>query len=160
MEIWKTRGVYWKFFKPHYYLDLGLPPFAEYFVGTVDGEMVCHLAVAPLFTANAYRATRLVVLPEWQGTGVGTKFLDYVCQYHLEGGGRKGKKFPTFFHTSHPQLCAALRRRKGWVQTGARLYGGNRKKSAVSLRKTGKGEMKSGGFGGHFRAVQAFKSEV
>ena len=59
-----------------------MPVAAEYFVGFVGGEPVCHLAVTPLFTAKAYRSTRLVVLPEWQGIGVGTKFLAAVCEYH------------------------------------------------------------------------------
>ena len=55
-----------------------MPPAAEYFVGTVNGELVCHLAVCPMFTAKAYRATRLVVMPEWQGAWVGIKFLEWV----------------------------------------------------------------------------------
>src|SRR5699024_4881606 len=98
---------------------LGHPLAAEDFVGTVNGEMVAHLAVCPLFTAKAYRATRLVVMPEWQGAGVGTRLLNWVMQYHLEGNGRRGRKYPTFFHTSHPQLCGYWRRSGKWVQTGA-----------------------------------------
>ncbi|MDR0905778.1 MAG: hypothetical protein LBN00_06355 [Oscillospiraceae bacterium] len=157
LEVFKTDGSYWHYFKPHYYLDLPMPPAAEYFVGTVDGELACHLAVAPLFTANGYRATRLVTMPEWQGAGVGVRFLEWVCQYHLEGNGRKNKKIPTFFHTSHPQLCAALRRSKRWVQTSAILYGDNKTRSARSMTKS-RGNIKMNlGYGGHFRAVQGFK---
>lgn len=132
-------------------------------MGTVNGELVCHVAVCPLFTAKAYRATRLVVMPEWQGAGVGTKFLNMVMQYHLDGNGRCNRKYPTFFHTSHPQLCNYLRNAKGWRQTNAMLYGGNKKSSIRSISKAG-GEingkkMKSAGYGGHFRAAQAFKYE-
>ena len=134
---------------------------AEYFVGVIDGEPVCHLAVAPLFTAKAYRATRLVVAPEWQGIGVGTKFLNAVCQYHLDGNGRCGHKFPVFFHTSHPQLCGALRHSSRWIQTGAMLYGDNKARSSASMKRSASkspGRRKcSTGYGGHFRAVQAFK---
>lgn len=134
-------------------------------MGVVGGELVAHVAVCPLFTANAYRATRLVVMPEWQGAGVGTKFLEYVMQYHLEGNGRKNKKLHTFFHTSHPQLCHYLRRSGEWVQTNASLYGSKKKRSMESMQKTGKGMLKKNGtrkvpktgYGGHFRAVQAFK---
>jgi GNAT superfamily N-acetyltransferase len=142
------------------------PPCAEYFVGTVDGELVSHVAVCPLFTAKAYRATRLVVMPEWQGAGVGTAFLNTVMQYHLEGNGRCGHKFPTFFHTSHPQLCRYLRNSKKWIQNSAKLHGDNKVKSRTTLMRTGKsfsekGGKKarkiSGGYGGHFRAIQGFK---
>ena len=136
-----------------------MPPAAEYFVGTVDGELVAHLAVAPFFSAGAYRATRLVVMPEWQGAGVGTKFLEWVCQYHKEGRGRRGKQMPVLFHTSHPQLVGYLKNSPKWVLKSQQLFGGNKVKSASSLRRTtggGIGE-NSTGYGGHFRAVQGFK---
>ena len=163
LEVRKVNGSYWRYFKPHYYLDLPMPPAAEYFVGTVDGELACHVAVSPRFEVNGYRATRLVTMPEWQGAGVGWKFLNWVAQYHLDGHGRKGRKYPTYFHTSHPQLCMALRRAKTWVQCSAVLYGANKTKSAVSIRrcrvKAGATNLSeySSGYGGHFRAVQGFK---
>ena len=55
---------------------------------------------------------RLVVLPEWQGIGIGSAFLNEVCRLHLEGKGRCGRQYPTYFNTSHPQLCNSLRRQK------------------------------------------------
>lgn len=129
-------------------------------MATVNGELVAHLAVCPLFTAKAYRATRLVVMPEWQGAGVGTAFLNEVMEYHLDGNGRCGHKYHTFFHTSHPQLCGYLRHSKKWAQTNAMLHGANKARSMKSMAKTGKGikgKKINSGFGGHFRAVQAFK---
>lgn len=162
LQIYKVRGtVFPRLFKQHYYLDLPAPVAAEYFVGFINGEPVCHVAVSPLFTAGAYRATRLVVMPEWQGIGVGTKFLAAVCEYHRQGHGRCGKMLPVFFHTSHPQLCGALRHSRKWVQTAASLYGANKTKSISSLIKSaarkGQPGRPTSGYGGHFRAVQAFK---
>lgn len=160
LEIRKVNGSYWRYFKPHYYLDLPMPIAAEYFVGTVNGELACHLAVCPWFHLNGYRATRLVTMPEWQGAGVGTRFLDAIAQYHLDGNGRKGKKLPIYFHTSHPQLCSSLRRSDKWVQVSAKLYGGNKTKSNKTLGKSAAAKGRKtieGGFGGHFRAVQGFK---
>lgn len=157
LRIYQVSGSVFRHFKPHYYLDLPHPVAAQYFVGLIDNEPVCHLAVTPLFTAKAYRATRLVVMPEWQGIGIGTKFLNAVCQYHLDGRGRCGHKYPVFFHTSHPQLCGALRHSKKWLQTNAQLYGANKSRSAASMRRTNKKGNAACGYGGHFRAVQAFK---
>jgi GNAT superfamily N-acetyltransferase len=141
-----------------------MPIAAEYFIGTVNGELACHLAVSPWFHLKGYRATRLVTMPEWQGAGVGTRFLNAVAEYHLQGNGRRNKQLPTYFHTSHPQLCAALRRSEKWVQCSAKLYGDNKKRNAESLRRseekkgtTVKGGIQSSGFGGHFRAIQGFK---
>lgn len=160
LEIWKVNGSYWKYFKPHYYLDLPMPIAAEYFVGTIDGELACHLAVSPWFHVGGYRATRLVTMPEWQGAGVGSRFLDAIAQYHMDGHGRRNKQLPTYFHTSHPQLCAALRRSDKWVQVSAKLYGDNKGRSikshTESAKRKGKEHLGSG-FGGHFRAVQGFK---
>lgn len=163
LKIYQVSGSAFRHFKPHYYLDLPHPVAAQYFIGVIGNEPVCHLAVTPLFTAKAYRATRLVVMPEWQGIGVGTKFLNAVCQYHLDGNGRCGHKYPVFFHTSHPQLCGALRHSSRWIQTGAMLYGSNKARCAKSINKSranrGKNtkEYSSSGYGGHFRAVQSFK---
>ena len=163
LKIYQVSGSAFRHFKPHYYLDLPHPVAAQYFIGVIGNEPVCHLAVTPLFTAKAYRATRLVVMPEWQGIGVGTKFLNAVCQYHLDGNGRCGHKYPVFFHTSHPQLCGALRHSSKWIQTGAMLYGSNKARCAKSINKSrasrGKNtkEYSSPGYGGHFRAVQSFK---
>jgi GNAT superfamily N-acetyltransferase len=164
LEIRKVDRTYWKYFKEHYYLDLPFPPAAEYFIGTIDGELVSHVAVCPMFTANAYRATRLVVMPEWQGAGVGTKFLEFVVEYHKQGNGRRGHKLPTLFHTSHPQLIAYLNRNPKWVLKSQQMFGGNKKKSGQSIAKAQAknkdgfhSAKKSGGYGGHFRAVQGFK---
>lgn len=160
LEIKKVNGSYWRYFKPHYYLDLPMPIASEYFVGLVDGELACHLAVSPWFHLKGYRATRLVTMPEWQGAGVGTRFLNAIAEYHLQGKGRRNKKLPTYFHTSHPQLCLALRRSNKWVQVSAKLYGDNKARSYKSLSKSAikKGnELRGSGYGGHFRAIQGFK---
>jgi GNAT superfamily N-acetyltransferase len=160
LEIWKTNGSYWKLFEPHHYLKL--PPMiaAEYYVGTVDGELVCHLGVSPKFEIPAFRACRLVVMPEWQGAGIGMRFLNAICQMQLDGINRYQRRLPTYFHTSHPALCAALRRDRKWRQCSASLYGADKRDSNRSIyksaRKYGR-TIVSSGFGGHFRAVQGFK---
>jgi GNAT superfamily N-acetyltransferase len=136
LTIWKVNSSYWRYYKPHYYLDLPMPVAAEYFIGTVDGELACHMAVAPRFEVKGYRGTRLVTMPEWQGAGVGMRFLNFIGEYHKQGNGRGGHKYPLYFHTSHPQLCGALRHSKKWTQCSAELYGGNKKKSASTIRKS------------------------
>jgi GNAT superfamily N-acetyltransferase len=135
-----------------------MPPASEFFIGVVGGELVAHLVVCPLFTANAYRATRLVVMPEWQGAGVGTRFLEYVCEYHKAGSGRCGKALPTLFHTSHPQLIQYLTRSPLWVLKSQQMGGADKVKSSKSILKSAGNRKATGtGYGGHFRAVQGFK---
>ena len=175
LEVWKTDGSYWPLFEPHHYLKLPRMVGAAYFVGTVDGELAVHLAVSSMNKGKSVeaRACRLVVMPEWQGAGVGLRFLNFLCELQAQGadGCRlPGRKTTTIFHTSHPQLAAALRRDKRWRQLSAALFGGSKVKSRNSIRrssyKSGTGQMRlrdagaaigSAGFGGHFRAVQGFR---
>ncbi|MDE7227810.1 MAG: GNAT family N-acetyltransferase [Treponemataceae bacterium] len=128
----------------------GRIPYPLESVGLVDGEPVAHVAVAPFFQSGYCRAMRLVVMPEWQGAGIGTRFLSAVCQWHLDGNGRCGRRLPVLFHTSHPQLAAALRRSPLWAQKSAVLY-----QKAGTVFRNGNGGGHSW-YGGHFRAVQGF----
>ena len=73
-----------------------------------------------------------------------------------------GRKTTTFFHTSHPQLCQALRRDKRWRQLSGNMVGNNKARSGNSIRrsqaKRGAEQIGGGGgYGGHFRAVQGFR---
>lgn len=160
LSIHKTDWRFWPMFEPHHYLKLPRMIASDCYVGTIAGEPVCHVAVSPKFQSGHMRACRLVVMPEWQGAGVGTRFLDDVCERQLGGENRWGRKCPTLFHTSHPGLAAALRRSRRWVQTSAVLYGGNKLKSAQSIgracARAGRASVGTG-YGGHFRAVQGFK---
>ncbi len=155
VEVWETDWRYWPLFEPHHYLKLPHMIAATNYVGAVDGELVCHVAVSTMNGLRQARACRLVVMPEWQGAGVGLRFLNAVCDRWRRGENRYGRKMPTLFHTSHPGLCAALRRDKCWRQTSARLYGDNKTKSFHSIARSGSGA--TSGYGGHLRAVSGFK---
>lgn len=160
LELRQTDSRHWPLFEPHHYLKL--PPMiaASYYVGVVDGELVAHVAVSTRPGLREARACRLVVMPEWQGAGVGTRFLDAVARRWLEGKNRYGLELATLFHTSHPGLAAALRRSPSWTQVSGSLVGSNRVRSVASIKRSqlrnGRGAH-GGGYGGHFRAVQGFR---
>ena len=63
-------------------------------------------------------------MPEWQGAGIGMRFLNAICQMHIDGNNRYGKKLPTYFHTSHPALCIGLRRDPKWAQVSRHFTAG------------------------------------
>ena len=160
LVIWQTDACYWPLFAPHHYLKLPLMIAATYYVGTVEGELVAHLGMSTRPGLREGRGCRLVVMPEWQGAGVGLRFLNAICELWLQGENRYQKRMPTLFHTSHPGLCAALRRQKRWVQVSATLYGGSKR---LSRRSISRASLKTNsrrvvaGYGGHFRAVQGFR---
>ena len=173
LDIHQTNWSYWPMFEKHHYLKLPHMIAAKCYVGAVGGEPVCHLAVSCRNKGKdggvEARACRLVVLPEWQGAGVGMRFLNAVCEMNLRGeeGGRfPGRPVTTLFHTSHPGLAASLRRDRKWRQISAVLYGESRSRcirtmevsSARKLKKNPEAVTITGaGYGGHFRAVQGFR---
>lgn len=55
---------------------------------------------------------RLVVLPDYQGIGVGTSLLDWVAGYYRAQG------WDVNIATSTPALSKTLRRRSEWVMRG------------------------------------------
>lgn len=159
LEIFKTNGSYWPIFEPHHYLKLPRMVAANYYVGFVDGEAVAHMAVSPMLEMKGMRACRMVVMPEWQGAGVGMRFLNEVCRLQFTEANKFHERVKSvYFHTSHPGLCAALRRDKKWVQVSQMLGGAHKGRSLLGTKKSSKSGFKTG-FGGHHRAVQGFKMQ-
>ena len=160
VELWQTNWRHWPVFEPHHYLKLPHMIAATNYVATVNGELVAHVGVSTRAGMKEARACRLVVMPQWQGAGVGLRFLDAVCELWRTGQNRYNKPMLTLFHTSHPGLATALRRSSSWTQVSANLVGGNKARSLASIAssaaKLGFANPKSG-YGGHFRAVQGFR---
>ncbi len=168
LEIYRTNWRFWPIFEPHHYLTLPRMICSKCYIGVVDGEPVCHVAMSSRNKGKEVeaRGCRLVVLPEWQGAGIGLRFLNAICDMNLRGdeGGRfPGRPVTTVFHTSHPGLSAALRRDRRWRCVSAHLYGQNRCRNSLSMKRSS--ERKTEGvivagnaaFGGHFRAIQGFR---
>ena len=156
LEIFKTNSSYWRLFEPHHYLKLPLMVAASYYVGFVDGEAVCHIGVSPKLESGGMRASRMVVMPEWQGAGVGLRFLNAVCEMQFtEVNKFHSRVSKVFFHTSHPGLVAALVRDKRWIVSSQMLGGAHKGRSEKSIRKAGCAA--SAGYGGHNRGVVGFK---
>jgi len=125
-------------------------------------EPVAHLGVGCKNKGKSVeaRACRLVVMPEWQGAGIGIRFLNWICDNQFRGGDGARLPYPatTCFHTSHPGLCALLRRQTSWTQVSAHLHGNHKGRSAESIARCSGSAIKiRSGFGGHFRAVQGFR---
>jgi len=161
MHIHQTDWRRWPSFEAHHYLKLPKMIAATNYVATIDDQLVAHVAVSTRPGLVEARACRLVVMPEWQGAGVGLRFLNAVCQAWLEGQNRYQRPLRTLFHTSHPGLAAALRRDRNWTQVSAALVGGHKGRCRESVHRSA---LKAGvkgpgcaGYGGHFRAVQGFR---
>jgi len=160
VDVWQTDWRHWAAFEPHHYLKLPRMIAATNYVATVDEQLVAHVAVSTRAGLREARACRLVVMPEWQGAGVGLRFLDAVCERWRLGQNRYAKPMLTLFHTSHPGLASALRRSDRWTQVSAHLVGESKARSVASIAKSAARlgfNAPGSGYGGHFRAVQGFR---
>jgi len=110
----------WAAFKNHHYLSAELSPACHAYLATADfgdGEkLVGFTACLPLIGAtvhDSWRGHRTVVLPEFQGLGIGPCISDAVAEMYV----RRGKKF--YSRTAHPRF-GAYRDKSGsaWERTG------------------------------------------
>ena len=67
------------------------------------------------------RVHRLVVLPDYQGIGIGTKFINEVTKHYIENG------FNMNLTTTTPALVHALARDNNWALVRANRIGGSAK---------------------------------
>ena len=103
----------WKIFRYHHYLSQDLNYASKVYVAYLDKELVGMFALLafPGSIKNAYRAHRIVVLPDFQGLGIGTKMLEYFANLHSKVG------YPFYIRTSHVKLHNYLETSKNWKET-------------------------------------------
>ena len=160
LEIYQTNWRFWPLFMPHHYLKAGPMPASKVYLGVVDGVPVAHVGVAPKSKGKSVetRGGRFVVMPEWQGLGLGLTFRNYVAQLQLDGAGVvAGRKCTHLSTTSHPGLARAYRKDPKWQQITCPLHGQNTAHTKNTAKRQGKKKTGFEGFGGHFRAVQGFR---
>lgn len=77
----------------------------------VDGELVCHIGFIPMpMRKDARRVHRFVVLPDYQGIGIGMSFQKAVCDI-IRKEGYKGTLWNT---TTTPALYKAQIKSPYW----------------------------------------------
>lgn len=90
------------------------------------------------------RFCRFVTKPEWQGAGVGMRFLEWLAERELSGDGFIGRPTTSIIHSAHPALAVTLRRSPKWRQISQGLGASGSKDNPT-------------GMGGHLRAVMGFR---
>jgi len=111
LEIIWAKYEAWHLFARHHYLTADLNKSAQIYVGLINDQPAVLTAILPLINANvknARRISRTVVLPDYQGIGIGGKFVNAVC------AGLKAQGLSTYTTTSHPARVRALNKSKEW----------------------------------------------
>lgn len=111
LQISRVEYETWNLFKKHHYLTENANPSCKYFLFEWNNKPVGIVAVAtnPSGTVhNSWRMARTVVLPDYQGLGIGSKISDFVASIHP---GR------IFSKTVNPALGEHKNKSKDWKPT-------------------------------------------
>lgn len=125
----------WKAFSKHHYLAHSFNVSSSVYVATVNGQLAAFQAVITFPHArikNGVRLHRTVVLPAFQGIGLGGIITKHVVDmYH-----RNGHKI--FTTTTHPARIRQLSRSPDWICThkGRVSPNGSTSAKSTSMNKT------------------------
>jgi GNAT superfamily N-acetyltransferase len=87
-------------FRQYHYLNGSLPSTARCYTAIYQEKPIAFIAVAHVkMRSNYYRVSRLVVLPDYQGIGVGKKLLTFIAELYTSQ-----TKMPFYILTSNPQI--------------------------------------------------------
>lgn len=112
-KIYSTRDKsIWKMFAKYHYLSHSHNSNATVYLAIVNNEIAGFISVytfAHPKVKNIKKVHRLVVLPDYQGIGIGLKLLNEIGKTYKE------KKYRYSITTSSPSLIFALKRDKNWA---------------------------------------------
>ena len=100
-EVRRCPHELWASFAPHHYLSHQLNKASTAYALFVEGKPVGFCAILAFphpIILNAYRGHRTVILPAWQGLGLGIRLSEAVASILRA----EGKRF--FSRTAHPRL--------------------------------------------------------
>jgi GNAT superfamily N-acetyltransferase len=117
IEPCDTEAV-WKIFKKHHYLSGSINKSGNSWVAVHKGKPIAMTSVIAFPSGNwkdGWRGHRTVVLPEFQGMGVGAAISDAVAEHIVSTGARY------FSKTSHPAFGEHRNKSKKWKPTSKNM---------------------------------------
>lgn len=133
IEPCDTKKV-WEIFKKHHYLSGKINKSANSWIATINGKPVAMTSVIAFPSGNwadGWREHRTVVLPEFQGMGIGSALSDAVAQHIVSTGARY------FSKTSHPAFGRHRNGSAKWKATSKNMVVRNDYKLGRSTKEDG-----------------------
>jgi GNAT superfamily N-acetyltransferase len=98
-------------FRQYHYLSSSLASTARCYTAVYQEKPIAFIAVVHIrMKSRYYRVTRLVVLPDYQGIGVGKNLLNFIAELYTSQ-----TKAPFYILTSNPQIIRG--NMKNWKMT-------------------------------------------
>lgn len=115
LEIFRCRYETWKIFKHHHYLTEDLNKAAKCFIILWNDKPCGFIGILPFphgHIKNGFRISRIVILPDYQGLGIGFKICDYFAGLY------KNNNSTMYIKTSNPSLFNVFDKSKNWLLAG------------------------------------------
>jgi len=116
LQIFRCRYEAWTLFKQHHYLTEDLNPCAETFVLSMNGQHIGFFGILPfpgVGDAKTRRLSRMVILPDFQGLGIGTKSFNYLCSLYA------AEDHVMYVRTVSPALGKFMEKNENWSATSS-----------------------------------------
>ena len=114
LQIFRCRYAAWKLFKQHHYLTDELQKSAETFIIQFNDKFIGFFGILPfpgVGDSKTRRLSRMVILPDFQGFGIGSKCFNYLCALYLKEGHQM------YVRTVSPGLGKFMEKNKNWKAT-------------------------------------------
>lgn len=134
LDIREANKSDWSIFRTHHYLTSELNKSARCYAAYWGDQLVAFAAALPYPSGtlkNAWRGHRTVVLPDYQGLGIGVRLSDWVARHLV----LQGKRY--YSKTAHPRMGEYREASPNWKPTsknrlarrecGKNTYGGMNK---------------------------------
>ena len=109
------KGEIWRIFRKHHYMTQDLNMASNLYTIYFNKTIIGCIYILPLpngYLKNAWRVHRLVINPDYQGLGIGTKFLETICDLYSYNNAK------IYIRTSHIKLRNYFYKHKDiWEET-------------------------------------------
>jgi ABC-type lipoprotein export system ATPase subunit len=118
LQIVRCRYETWNLFKQHHYLTEDLNKAATNYIVLWNDKPICFIGVLPfpgVGDEKTRRISRIVVLPDFQGLGLGKNILNYISSLYAK------EQSTMYIRTMSPALGLALAKDENWIATSSNL---------------------------------------
>jgi len=114
LDIYRCDRKWWEIFKKHHYLTEDINKSAHCYIAFWEQKPIGFSAVLAMPSGsikNAYRGHRTVILPDFQGLGLGNGLSNAIAQVYIDLGGRY------FSRTANPRMGEYRQNSSLWKPT-------------------------------------------
>lgn len=118
LQIFRCRYETWNLFKQHHYLSDDLNKASINYVVLWNDKPICFIGILPfpgVGDEKTRRISRIVVLPDFQGLGLGKSILNYISSLYAK------EKSIMYIRTMSPALGISLSKDKNWIATSSNM---------------------------------------